>query len=478
MPRIFTVSEITGALKEVVETEFPFVWVKGQVTNLAQPASGHIYFSLGDGQAVLPVVWFKANQWIGGEDGVHPLTGEVCEPDIHPLTGEVCESGPLRLADGADVLVAGRLTAYPPRGTYQLVAELVEEQGVSALALQFEALKRDLAAKGYFDQDRKMVLPPSPQRVAVVTSPHGAAIRDFVRIAAGRGPGAEIRIQPTPVQGAEAPARIATAIREACADNWAQAIAVIRGGGSLEDLWAFNDPGVAEAIFHAHIPVVCGVGHEVDVSIADLVADVRAATPSHAAQLLWRDRGELWQALDEADMRLARTFNRHFTRASERFANLERTLLLLSPMRRLERRTKRLESATGRLLTAWERFFCTRRDSLDAAQAGLARAHGARALEAREDKLADLSRRLSRAAAEHTARHETALDKACIRLDGLDPEKPLARGYSLVRVEKTGRFLRDPAEVTEGDTLAIRVQKGAVRARVDDTTSPEPGDEK
>jgi exodeoxyribonuclease VII large subunit len=228
---ILSVAELTQALRDVLEAEFPFVWVRGQVTNLARPASGHLYFTLSDADAALSVVWFKGAQGRGARSGVDPLTGEVLEPG---------RDVPKSLADGQEVLAAGRISVYAARGSYQLVAELVQPSGVSDLALAFEALKRQLAARGYFDEERKRPVPPNPTRVALVTSPVGAAVRDFLRLAEARGTGASIRLYPSLVQGDAAPAQLAAALDAANRDGWAEVVALIRGGGSLEDLWAFK----------------------------------------------------------------------------------------------------------------------------------------------------------------------------------------------------------------------------------------------
>lgn len=413
MSHIFSVSEITRAVKEVLEGEFPLVWVRGQVSNLARPGSGHVYFSLKDESALLNVVWFKSNQWLG------------CEGEVNPLTGEVCEDGPadtpLNLENGQEVLVAGRISVYGPRGAYQLIAELVQTQGKGDLHERFEALKQELFARGYFDQARKRPLPSNPSKVAVVTAPAGAAIRDFITVAQDRGGRAEIRVYPTLVQGDAAPKAIVAALDKA--QRWADCVALVRGGGSLEDLWAFNALEVAEAVYTAIVPVICGVGHEVDVSIADLVADVRAATPSHAAQLLWPARSELAQRLDEAEMRLHGALNGSLERAESKLARLEQLLAWRNPQQDLARASEKLSALTERLRAAGN-------SALDSPQ--------------------------------------RSLDRLELRLDGLNPERPLQRGYSLVTVAKTGRFLRSPADVASGDTLDIRVAEGQVRAVVSD----------
>ncbi|MFW5487115.1 MAG: exodeoxyribonuclease VII large subunit [Desulfovibrio sp.] len=454
---IFTVSEISGALRDVVEAQFPFVWVRGEVTNLSRPASGHIYFSLGDGNSVLNVVWFRKSQWTGG-DGC-----------VHPMTGEVCEGGPDVLEDGLEVMCAGRLSVYSGRSTVQLIAELVQEVGTSTMALAFEQLKKELKEQGYFDSDRKMELPPAPRRIAVVTAATGAAIRDFLRIAESRGTGAQIHIHPVLVQGREAPVQIASALDDICEEGWADAAVVIRGGGSLEDLWAFNTREVADAIFRATLPVVSGVGHEVDVTIADLVADVRAATPSHAAQLLWPERRELWQRLDDLDMGLENAWLRLLRKKEEALATQEKGLGWLSPARRLDRLLERFERENTRLAEAGTRFFKTRITELDRTTARLATVWGPSRWTADRLHIQNLEQGLQNALTRHLERAQNKMDLTTERLHAMDPEKPLARGYSLVQIGRTGKFLRGPDDVKTGDGLRITAANGNVQAVVTDT---------
>ncbi|MBA4357643.1 MAG: exodeoxyribonuclease VII large subunit [Desulfovibrio sp.] len=476
MSHILSVTDLTQALKDVLEAEFPFVWVRGQVTNLARPASGHLYFTLSDSGAALPVVWFRNSQGRGKPGGGRP-GGE----SIDPLTGEVLEPGrdvASELADGQEVLVAGRVTVYAARGAYQLVAELVQPSGVSDLALAFEALKRRLEAQGYFDEARKKPIPPSPARVALITSPQGAAARDFLRLAQGRGTGAQIRIYPTLVQGEAAPAQIAAQLDAVNAEAWiedrtggraggkAEVIALIRGGGSLEDLWAFNTEIVAEAMFRSRIPVVTGVGHEPDVSIADFVADKRFATPSAVATGLWPLRADLMQLVDGLEAGLTRAFAAHMERQGAQLAELRRALAWLSPARRLTRLDEAWVDASQRLTAAGGRLLAARQERLAGAVRGLARAFGPADVAARQAQLEALSGRASLAAGLALSGAERQLEVLGARLAGLDPEGPLARGYSLVRIERTGRFLRSAADVAPGDRLGVRTANGEVAAVV------------
>ncbi len=459
MPHVFEVSELTRSVKDVIESEFPFVWVRGQVVNLSRPGSGHLYFSLRDPDASLAVVWFRGAQGgkaLAGGGRYDPLTGEVYEASLAE-----------GLADGMEVMVAGRLTVYPPRGSYQLVAEVVQEVGAGRLWLEFEALKKDLAAKGYFDQARKRPLPRHPARVAVVTAPTGAAVRDFIRIGRERGWGAKVRIYPTLVQGDAAPVGIVRAMMRAVADDWAQVLVLIRGGGSLEDLWAFNTVEVAGAIFASPLPVLTGVGHEVDVTIADMVADVRAATPSHAAQLLWPEREQLAQRLDDLDMAVRRAAGQLVAARERDLAVLARGLSWLSPARRLDRLDEAFAMAGRRLARAGGLWLDGLSRRLERFGETVADRFGPQALAARLEALERRAQALAAARRWYLADREQRLELAAARLAGLDPMGPLARGYSLTTVARTGKFLRRGADARPGDKLDILVYEGRVRATVD-----------
>lgn len=435
MSSIYSIKEITTAIKQAIEGTFPFVWVKGQVSNLSRPASGHLYFSLKDEEATLPAVWFKGQQ-------------QETE-SFDPLTGEVYEDGPRSgmasiLANGVEVICAGHLTVYPPRGSYQLQVEIMQEAGKGRLQIEFERLKAELAGLGYFDPARKRKLPVYPERVAVITSPSGAAVQDFLRISSQRGLPAEIRIFPALVQGEAAPASIAAAFAEATAQGWAELVVLIRGGGSLEDLWAFNTRTVVDGVFNCPVPVLCGVGHEVDVSLSDLVADLRAATPSHAAQLLFKERRELIQMLDEAELALQRAESGHLYLWEQALALQEKSLTLLSPAGKLDNFNMRLAAGEKRLVSAME--------------SSLQR------LDLRLERAGD-SARLLRSLKHIMGNAEAHLEQAATRLEGLDPGLPLERGYALVQ-KTDGSFLRSRAEAAAGDNLNIMLSDGNVPVQV------------
>lgn len=452
MSRVFTVRELTRAIRDAIEGGFPYVWVQGQVSNLSRPSSGHLYFTLKDEEAALNCVWFRGSQ--RDAETFDPLTGEVFEDGPRPGLSRT-------VRNGQELLCAGRLTVYAPRGGYQLVVEMAQDAGLGRLHLAFEELKRRLSAKGYFAVERKRPLPRSPRRVAVVTAPRGAAIHDFLRIAGERGVGCEIRIHPVPVQGAEAPPRIAAAISEAGRLGWAEVIVVIRGGGSLEDLWAFNDEAVADAIYASPVPVLAGVGHEVDFTMADMTADVRAATPSHAAQLLWRERREFVQGLDELEMRLSRAFDRAFTTGEGRLAALERALGWLSPVRALDRYDERFAESASRLARAWEAGYRLRSQRVEKLVAALRHSFGPEALEKRQARLQTLHASLIHAGQTQLNTVERRVENLGVLLAALDPEAPLQRGYSLVRCPD-GRFLKSIREAAPGQRLDIVLHDGEV----------------
>ncbi|MDE6734953.1 MAG: exodeoxyribonuclease VII large subunit [Desulfovibrio sp.] len=482
---ILSVRALTERLRRTLETRYPFVWVRGEVSNLSRPASGHVYFSLKDAEAQIQCVWFRSRQREGRN--FDPLTGEVFDgPRPSPLAA---------LANGLELLCAGRVSVYAPRGQYQLVVELVQPAGAGLLAQAFEERKRRLAAAGYFAQERKRALPWNPCRVALITSPGGAAIHDFLELAAARGCAAQIRLFPVSVQGERAVPEIVAALQEANAQAWAEVIVLVRGGGSLEDLWAFNEPPVADAIFHSRLPVLAGIGHEVDVSLADLTADRRAATPSHAAQLLWPLRAELLQRVDDLEMSLTRAMELRLERAAHALGLLERGLAWASPARRLERLAERLALLAAALPAAAGRLVDEKARRLDAVErrrraalteeglrakalrlemlaTALPRLIGQR-LEGARMQLDSLGGRLGRAMSDQLRARAAQLEKLELTLQARDPLAPLERGYALLYREN-GALARSVTEFAPGDPLRAQLADGSLGARVEKTV-PEAG---
>ena len=448
MDSILSVRQVTEKVKQAVEVRFPYVWVQGEVTNLSRPSSGHVYFSLKEGDCLLNCVWFRGQQ---KDEAFDPLTGEVWEDGPRPSAARTMENG-------QTLVCAGHLTVYGARGQYQMVLDFAQTAGLGLWHQQFEEMKRRLAAEGLFDAEHKRPIPREPKRVAVVTAPTGAAIRDFIRIAGERGLGSEIRIYPTPVQGEDAPPRIAEALKQAGSDGWAEVIVLIRGGGSVQDLWAFNDERVARAVHASPIPVLAGIGHEIDHSITDFTADFSAATPSHTAQLLWQERRVFEQYVDGLELALMQAMERRLEQLSARVEQGCRALALLSPLEKLRLQTERLDSLQRRM------------DSTLIAHI----AHGAQLLErlslrlenAGEQRLRMVEQALERASSplEQLGRmvglaQEHELSRLELKLRALDPYEPLKRGYAMA-LSEDGTFLRSVEQTAPGRRVIVELADG------------------
>lgn len=387
-----SVGELTGLIKESLEEGFSDVAVHGEISNLARPKSGHVYCALKDASAQIRMVLWKG----------------------------VAENLVFDLQDGLAVRAWGRVTVYPARGEYQLVVRKIEPEGVGALELAFRQLYARLDAEGLFDPARKRRLPSFPRRIALVTSPTGAAVHDFLQVLSRRWRDVEVLIVPTRVQGKGAGEEVAAALRTAERIAGADLIVLARGGGSLEDLWAFNEEVVARAIHRSRLPVISAIGHEVDVTIADLVADRRALTPSEAAEICVPDLAEIESRLDHLRARTARAGR----------------MIVASELSRLDRLADRARAALLR--------------KLDQARHAV-------------DRLADRPFAAIRAAGERRGRE---LAKAAVALEALSPLGVLARGYSLTTLEKGLVAVRDTHEIALDDRIRTRFARGSVTSRV------------
>jgi exodeoxyribonuclease VII large subunit len=358
---------------------------------------------------------------------------------------------------------------YAPRGIYQLVAELVQEEGIGDLHQRFEELKKELASQGYFDPSRKRPLPLDAKRVAVVTAPSGAAVRDFLTIGAKRGTGSRIRIYPSLVQGEQAPDHLVRAMNRCTQDAWAEVLVLIRGGGSLEDLWAFNTREVAEAVFHSPIPVLVGVGHEIDVSIADLAADQRASTPSHAAQLLWPEKHVLMQTLDETQIGLDQAWSSFVKKSAHALAVTVRELNLLSPAVRLERLQGEWAAEARRLQRAVRFRIENQCREIDHLQSRLKYCLGDAFWDFHKQRMHDLDHGLRRAVKSFMQGKQADFDILDSALSGLDPLQPLKRGYALA-YSADGEMATSARHMTAGRDFNLKFHDGRVEARTLDVT--------
>ncbi|MEK6236248.1 MAG: exodeoxyribonuclease VII large subunit [Planctomycetales bacterium] len=396
---ILSVAQLTSQIKETLEGRFPSVWVSGEISNFARPQSGHCYLTLKDSTASLRAVIWRS----------------------------VANRIPFDLHDGLEVTAFGSIDVYAPRGSYQLSIQNLEPQGIGALELALRQLRSKLAAEGLFDPERKRPLPSVPRRVAFVTSPTGAAIRDFLEVLRRRFPGTKVLIIPVRVQGEGAGREIAEGIERAneFADDLSIDVVVIgRGGGSLEDLWAFNEEVVARAIAASELPVVSAVGHEIDVTISDLVADRRALTPSEAAELIAPSRDEIAAALSRQRERLAFALRTRLMTAQSRLETVASARSFRRPLDSFHDAARRLDELSARGVRAMNRRLEQSRASMVALASGL---------------------------------------------NSLSPLAILGRGYSLTRGESDGRALRRANEIAVGDRIVTRLADGTLISRVEET---------
>ena len=389
--QIFSVTTLTQAIKQTLEDGFFTIWVEGEISNLATPRSGHVYFTLKDEAAQLRAVIFKS----------------------------AARLVRFELENGMQVLLRGSLSVYEARGEYQLIVSRAEPRGAGALQAAFEQLKRRLEAEGLFDPAHKRPIPLLPKKIGVVTSPTGAAIRDILNIVSRRFANVHVLIAPARVQGAEAPAEIVRAIEMLNRLPDVDALIVGRGGGSLEDLWAFNEERVARAIFASRIPVISAVGHEIDFTIADFVADLRAPTPSAAAELVVRNKADLAQTLDAQHARLKQAMRHLLDRSRAAAAHAARRVS--DPRRRVNELQQRVD---------------------------------------------DLSQRLARAMRRALERKQAQRDTQIAKLDALSPLAVLAKGYAICRNAATLRPVKRAADANVGDALLVRMLDGELRCEI------------
>ena len=436
--QIFTVTRLNSAVRMILEQDLGLVWLTGELSNLAMPSSGHWYFSLKDMSAQVRCAIFKGNN----------------------------RRVSFRPQDGMQVLVQARVSLYEPRGDYQLIIESMQPAGDGMLALRFEELKRRLDAEGLFDEARKRPLPREPRAVGLVTSATGAALHDMLTVLRRRAPDLPVFIYPTQVQGSAAIGQIVTAIALANRRAEVDVLIVGRGGGSLEDLWCFNEEAVARAISRSAIPVVSAVGHEVDVTISDFAADLRAPTPSAAAELVAPDRSARAQRLTHLQQRLTQAMARRQTAASHGFALLQKRLDHQDPKRRLEQQSQRLDELASRLqqllasrLHQGERRLANLELRLQAQSPEKLLAAGKRRHQLAEERLHSLM-----AKRQSLAGHRLAMLSA--RLDGVSPLATLGRGYSITRTQG-GEVISRASQAAPGQTLITTLAEGSLRVRVD-----------
>jgi exodeoxyribonuclease VII large subunit len=436
---VYTVSRLNREVRVLLERGFGSLWLEAEISNFARPSSGHWYFSLKDAAAQVRCAMFRQRNMLSA----------------------------FTPRDGQKVLVRARIGLYEPRGEYQLLVDHIEDAGLGALKRQFEELSAKLAVEGLFAAERKRALPALPKRIGVITSPTGAAIRDIVHVLARRFPAAAVLIYPVPVQGAQAAAEITAAVILAGRRADCDVLILARGGGSLEDLWAFNDEALARAIVASPIPIVSGVGHEVDFTIADFAADVRAPTPSAAAEIVVPDSQEWLKTLRAFSLRLQQGMRRRLNEGRERLRWLDGRAALVSPSARLGQQMQRLDDLEDRLARAWRQRFTDLRADLIERRGRLWQSSPVAHVRAAALREASLSARLAAAQAQLLRRARDRLVPLVRTLNAVSPLATLDRGYAIAS-RPDGTILRDAAEAPPGTSIEVRLATGHLRAKVED----------
>jgi exodeoxyribonuclease VII large subunit len=434
---VYSVSRLNREVRVLLERGFGSLWLEAEISNLARPSSGHWYFSLKDASAQVRCCMFRQRNML-------------------------CA---FAARDGQKVLVRARIGLYEPRGEYQLVIEHMEDAGLGALKRQFEELAAKLTAEGLFAPARKRALPTLPTRIGVITSPSGAAIRDILHVLARRFAAVPVLIYPVAVQGASAAAEILAAVRLAGKRAECDVLILARGGGSLEDLWAFNDEALARAIAASPIPIISGIGHEIDFTIADFAADVRAPTPSAAAEIAVPDGDEWLASLRRLGHRLQRAILRRVEARAERLRWLIGRAALVSPSARLAQQSQLLDDLEQRLSRALRQVLSERRSGLAERRSRLWQASPVVRLQATAARHATLAARLRAAGLAQLRNARERLAPLVRTLNAVSPLATLERGYAIV--SRGGAILRSPADAPPGSIIEARLAAGSIRAKVE-----------
>ena len=425
-------------IRQQVETSHTDLWVEGEISNCRPASSGHVYFTLKDGEAQLPVVLFRRQAQLLR----------------------------FRPGDGLAVLVRGRLSVYEMRGQLQLIAETMEPRGAGALQLAFEQIKARLLAEGLFDVSRKRALPPFPRCIGIITSPAGAVIRDMVTVVRRRHARLNLLVYPGIMQGSSSPGSVAAGVRwfNAHPDR-ADLIVIARGGGSMEDLACFNDEALARIIAGSRLPVVSAIGHETDFTIADFVADLRAATPSAAAELVTAAQHRIEERVAALTARFRRAGRFHLMHARQRYARLSAESVLTRLRDAVDRRDQRLDELRLRLESSWRRGVRTASQRLSTVDERLRRQNVTVRIAITQRRLQSATQRLQQVAEQTLGSRRGRLDRAFTRLETLSPVAVLSRGYALI-YSTEGRLLRSASETKAGEAIHARLGRGTLQAQV------------
>jgi exodeoxyribonuclease VII large subunit len=439
---IYTPSELNREVRLHIEMGFPRIALEAEISNLSRPASGHLYFTLKDDKAQIRCALFRSS----------------------------ADRLSIRPENGMKVLARGRISLYEPRGDFQMIVDSLRDAGEGLLRQQFEQLKKKLESEGLFDQAHKQPLPPYPRRIAVVTSPGGAAVRDIIHVLGRRWPVAKVRLYPVSVQGAESPGEILRALRAANDHDWAEILILGRGGGSLEDLQAFNDEAVARGVFASDIPVLSAVGHETDFSICDFVADVRAPTPSAAAELATPDQAVLKESFARAERQLLRRIRDLLQRANQGLDHLSHRLQQRHPATRLGEQARHLDTLHRALSRGFLHQLKTRESLLANLYQRLYQQHPGRRLHDLIIKINNLRQSIDIKINNTLNQRQKTLRDLARTLNAVSPLKTIGRGYAVVTSTQTGEVISSASQTQPGEPITTQLSDGRLLSTVDKIT--------
>ncbi len=436
---IQTVSEFTASLKGLIETSHPFVNLQGEVSNLRSPYSGHLYFILKDDQAQIRAVLFKGQRRFLQND----------------------------FKDGDQIICRGRITIYEQRGEYQIIVDSIQKAGYGEAHMQFLVLKEKLSREGLFGEEHKKRLPVLPHKICLITSPTGAAVHDFLKIALKKHPQLQIEIIPTPMQGDQAAQQLTTSLKKACARNWADIVVLCRGGGAIEDLWAFNDETLARTIAGASLPVVSAIGHETDFTLADFTADIRCPTPTAAAELIVPNIKEIKRSILQIKDRMVDEISAQITTHE---ANLESQLKFLGdPRSILDHHQLKIDHLVTQLELAFSKTTSSKQEQLHHLLSRLEYASPTKALERKNRHFSNIARRLISAQRNILTDAQGKLQRNAILLNAISPLAVLGRGYGIV-TDRQHKPITSVQNVKVLDKIAIKMQDGMIQAEITDVT--------
>ena len=440
---ILTVAELNAEVNLLLSRGFPLLWVEAEISNLARPASGHLYFTLKDSKSQIRSAMFR------NRNMKLRITPE----------------------NGMKVLVRGRVGLYEARGEFQFIAEHMEDAGVGQLQRAFEILKKKLFDAGLFDESHKKELPEYPKRIAVITSPTGAAIRDILNVLKRRSPQTPVLIYPVSVQGEMAKNQIETAIRRADTDSKCDVIILARGGGSIEDLWSFNEENVAKAIYHANTPIICGVGHEVDFTIADFVADQRAPTPSAAAELITADARQLLTDVIQNKVWLQQHIIKTIQEKQQKLDWLTSRLALQKPSHKVQQQSQRLDEISTRLMQQMQTIIHNKKLQINNLQTRLGVNNPSRKIDERQQTLSHIKTRLLQSMQTRLQKEQSNFGLQVAKLDSISPLKTLDRGYSIIKDSDSSSLITSIKQVKIDQRLTLKLKDGDIDTTVNGVKS-------